>query len=677
MAVLSLHLPLRAQYFFNVKRTLKEMSHQVYFTSYSPDGKYILSTGSDNSIIIWNSETGIIYRTLTGLKKRPNAGVISGNMKLVISGGEDNLLSIWDPEKMEVTRTLSGHNGAIKSLDISPDGKLIASGSTDKTIRVWNLNTRNLVYELKAHKNVINTITFSPDGKMLASGGGDRALIIWDVSNGNIINSKTAHRGWIRDIAFSNDGELIATCGDDKLIHIWESRELTKIMTLEGHRDWVQTIAFSPDGKSLLSGGHDQIIILWDIATGKILQQSARQGQIILSLDIHPLKPDFVSASLLSEELKIWALSGLDQQQWTLKNNKVSSIQETVSDEKPLKNEASPKIELYSPVIKERSRVEHDKKDLALVGRVIDPAGVSVFMINQLPVKLNDAGVFQYNISLESGENPVSLIAVNNNGEITETLIKVDFSEIQSREKQIILPEIHKSRYFAVLIGINDYSDNNINDLDNPIRDAEDLSRVLLSAYNFEEENIILLRNPGRREMIMALDELSRNLTNQDNLLIFFAGHGYWDDKGKVGYWLPSDASRYNTVEWFRNSTLRDFIGSINTRHTMLIADACFSGAIFKTRAAFTDIPKSIEKLYELPSRKAMTSGILQEVPDESVFVKYLVKHLEENKEKYLPSEVLFSSFKSIVMNNSPNIPQFGVIQNVGDEGGDFIFIRK
>jgi len=84
--------------------------------------------------------------------------------------------------------------------------------------------------------------------------------------------------------------------------------------------------------------------------------------------------------------------------------------------------------------------------------------------------------------------------------------------------------------------------------------------------------------------MILALDELGRKLTMNDNLLIFYAGHGHWDDKSKLGYWLPSDAEMYNTVKWFRNSTLRDFIGSIQTRHTFLIADACFSGAIFKNK---------------------------------------------------------------------------------------------
>jgi len=73
-----------------------------------------------------------------------------------------------------------------------------------------------------------------------------------------------------------------------------------------------------------------------------------------------------------------------------------------------------------------------------------------------------------------------------------------------------------------------------------------------------------------------------------------------------------------------------------------------------------------------------MTSGNLkEEVPDKSVFLQYLIKRLEENKEKFLSSGVLFGSFFDAVISNSENIPQFGVIQNVGDEGGDFIFIKR
>jgi len=80
-----------------------------------------------------------------------------------------------------------------------------------------------------------------------------------------------------------------------------------------------------------------------------------------------------------------------------------------------------------------------------------------------------------------------------------------------------------------------------------------------------------------------------------------------------------------------------------------------------------------------MPSRKALTSGSLKTVPDRSVFVEYLVKRLKENQDKYLDAQKLFISFKEAVINNSPinQIPLYGVINEAGDEGGDFIFTRR
>lgn len=233
------------------------------------------------------------------------------------------------------------------------------------------------------------------------------------------------------------------------------------------------------------------------------------------------------------------------------------------------------------------------------------------------------------------------------------------------------------SEYHALIIGINNYEDPAMNDLYQSIQDAQKVYSTLLEKYSFREQNMILLTNPTREEMIAQLDGLSRKLGEDDNLLIFYAGHGYWDDNSGVGYWLPADARQSNTANWFRNSTLKDYIAGIKTQHTLLISDACFSGAIFKTRRAFPDPPMGIEKLYELPSRKAMTSGTLKEVPDKSVFIEYLIKRLEENEEDFITSEQLFSRLRTAVLNNTPNVPQYGEVKNTGDEGGDFIFIRK
>ncbi len=232
-------------------------------------------------------------------------------------------------------------------------------------------------------------------------------------------------------------------------------------------------------------------------------------------------------------------------------------------------------------------------------------------------------------------------------------------------------------KYYALLIAVEDYADPVITDLDKPIKDAQKLFDVLVNEYLFEKANVTFLKNPTREQIISSLDRLEKEVTKSDNLLIFYAGHGYWNETSQKGFWLPSDASKKNTSNWIANSSVSDYIRSIPAKHTLLIADACFSGSIFKTRAAFGSQDMSAMKLYELTSRKAMTSGTLTEVPDKSVFIDFLVKRLYENPDHYLPSEQLFFSFKPAVVNNTESIPQFGVVGNSGDEGGDFIFVKR
>ncbi len=234
-------------------------------------------------------------------------------------------------------------------------------------------------------------------------------------------------------------------------------------------------------------------------------------------------------------------------------------------------------------------------------------------------------------------------------------------------------------KYYGLFIGMQDYTDPKINDLDNPVNDATRLRNLLIQQYTFTPETAILLKNPTREDLLKSLDYLTEKLTAKDNLLIFYAGHGLYDEQLKSGFWLLKDATQGSRSNWISNGSLRDYIGGIKARHTLLVADACFSGGIFKTRDAFQTMTKADHELYKLNSRKAMTSGAMKTVPDQSVFIEYLLKRLGENEKTFLSSESLFASFKSAVINNSPNgqVPQFGEIRETGDEGGDFIFVLK
>ena len=231
-------------------------------------------------------------------------------------------------------------------------------------------------------------------------------------------------------------------------------------------------------------------------------------------------------------------------------------------------------------------------------------------------------------------------------------------------------------KFYALIIGNNDYQDPEIPSLDEPVSDATKLFDVLTTRYTFEKSNVTFLKNATYVQMIQAFDDLSNRITKNDNLLVFYAGHGWWNELKNLGFWLPIDAKKSNTAFWIPNSRISDYMSSIKSKHTLLIADACFSGSIFKTRGLI-DAKPSINKLYELPSKKAMTSGTLKEVPDKSVFLQYLVQRLTDNSERYISSDMLFASFREAVLNNSPTEPQYGTIQNAGDEGGEFIFILK
>ena len=228
-----------------------------------------------------------------------------------------------------------------------------------------------------------------------------------------------------------------------------------------------------------------------------------------------------------------------------------------------------------------------------------------------------------------------------------------------------------------MLIAVEDYQDPAISTLSEPLKDAIKLKEVLINKYTFDEPDIKILRDPSFETLNIEFEELSKKIEPSDMLLIFYAGHGYFDEKTNIGYWLPADAQQKNRAKWFRNSALVENIGAINSKHTLLIADACFSGGIFKTRAPFNNASLDIADMLKRPSRKAMTSGSLTTVPDKSIFMKYLLKVLNENENQYLPSEDLFDGIRIAMKNNSDTRPLYGEIQNVGDEGGNFVLIKK
>ncbi|MFZ1533735.1 MAG: caspase family protein, partial [Chitinophagaceae bacterium] len=237
---------------------------------------------------------------------------------------------------------------------------------------------------------------------------------------------------------------------------------------------------------------------------------------------------------------------------------------------------------------------------------------------------------------------------------------------------------VKEGRNFALLIGCQNYDDNTIPSLDNPIADAIKLKLILKNNYNYSDENIFTLFNPERSDFKKQFLELNESILPEDNLVIFYAGHGIWVEKEKKGYWLLTEAKINDVNTWLSNKEVLDMIARLPARHTLLITDACFSGSVFKTRGLNTDIPVAMQQMNQKISRVAITSGNDTEVPDKSVFMKYLVKALSENKEKYLTAQKMFiNQIIEAVMSETKTEPRYGTLELAGHVGGDFIFIKK
>jgi hypothetical protein len=260
------------------------------------------------------------------------------------------------------------------------------------------------------------------------------------------------------------------------------------------------------------------------------------------------------------------------------------------------------------------------------------------------------------------------------------TAIIITIYKHKSDKTNLISPTNYdpiKGKYYALIIGIDEYSDPQIVDLNSSIKVAESFFNLITTKYTFNESEIKLLRNATYNEIIDALDYFAKMVGPRDNFLVFYSGHSIIPEGADYSFWLPSDAKESDKRNWLRNSMLRDFLAAVSSKHTLLISDGFLPRAISMTESAFSGPSQDINLLNGLISRKAITATSLNVNPDNSVFLKYLILSLQDNREKYLTDEALFRKLLPRVLNQTDIPPQFFRLKECGDEGGDLIFVLK
>ncbi|QRV80120.1 hypothetical protein RhiJN_08135 [Ceratobasidium sp. AG-Ba] len=248
-------------------------SYWVTSVAYSPDGRRIVSGSRDNTVRVWDAETSAqIGDPLTGHSYSVTSVAYSPDGRRIVSGSGDKTVRVWDAETgAQIGDPLAGHSHWVTSVAYSPDGRRIVSGSDDKTVRVWDAETGAQIGDLfTGHSDLVTSVAYSPDGRRIVSGSDDKTVRVWDAETGAQIGDLfTGHSYSVTSVAYSPDGRRIVSGSDDNTVRVWDAETGAQIGDpLAGHSDWVTSVAYSPDGRRIVSGSHDNTVRVWDAEIG-------------------------------------------------------------------------------------------------------------------------------------------------------------------------------------------------------------------------------------------------------------------------------------------------------------------------------------------------------------------------------------------------------------------------
>jgi hypothetical protein len=247
-------------------------------------------------------------------------------------------------------------------------------------------------------------------------------------------------------------------------------------------------------------------------------------------------------------------------------------------------------------------------------------------------------------------------------------------------------PSYHLGNYHGLIIGINAYQNWSL--LQTAVNDAIKLKQVLIEKYGFNAENVTLRtdNDATRYRLIDDLRNIASRLNENDNFLIYFAGHGQLDDLTGDGYWIPVEGKLKDTSSWIAHSTVKNILSSekVKGKNIVVIADSCYSGTLLRGgQSSLSPTERNYnEKLLERAarrSRQVISSGGLEPVADggrdgHSLFAYYFLKALKENERNIVDLENLFhSQVWEAVSEIGDQRPTIGRLKTPMDEDGQFV----
>lgn len=695
---------------------------------FSPDGKYLVSASRDNTLILWDVPRQRMHRKLTKHQNVVYAAAFSPDGQMLATSSRDKTIKLWYVDSGENFATLNLRADQYvyaEALVFSPDGRYLASACVDHAIRLWDTDDHHAVATLRGHDGGVTSVAFSPDGRTLASGSRDRTVLLWDLPHFNIVPTHRIPEPLpvVEDITPPNivilsptervvpsTVEYLTVQGethDDNTIsevnvngqEVWITAEGRFTATVELSRGEneirvtatdtygnMETERFTivrsvsqpplPDPTPTPSADLDPPTLSLEVPTETEAIEFVIQGSVTDDSSVAEVKVnnreisvsqagDFTASISLVEGENEIRVTATDTH-GNMETNRFMLFRRT-----PPIDTIGPEIRILTPV-SNRARglqreIHIDAEFVTVSGTASDPSGVSEVSVQGAATQRTGEN-FTAEVELRRGDNLIRITAIDTLGNTSKKEITVYHSQY-----------VRAGKDYALLFAVEDYDD--WPELQNPVSDAESIQRDLEGLYGFQTE---LIKNPTRAGIFETFRRYAEmDYADDDQLFIFFAGHGYFDETFRGGYLVARDTRKpeddAEMLSYVSHSVIRDIIDRMRCKHIFLVLDTCYSGTFdrliamrgraeaLSERLTETDIQRKLQ----YTTRWYLTSGGNEIVYDDSPFVHQLLEALRSKGgvDNILTKDEILSYVQRLV-SPKPCASGFGI----DEPGSDFLF---
>jgi uncharacterized caspase-like protein len=355
-------------------------------------------------------------------------------------------------------------------------------------------------------------------------------------------------------------------------------------------------------------------------------------------------------------------------------NRVAAAVPKAITAPAPAPQPVTPVVvaDTIAPEIIVAGIIKTSKGNAVITGQVKDASGISALTLNGEKIAFKPDGTFSVIRSVPMGKSTMQLAVLDIPGNASKQTLSI--------ERSSLFKSVNFGTYHALIIGNNNY--DNLNNLETAEGDARAIADILSKEYKYQTQ---VINNATRSDIIGALAGYRAKLKANDNLLIYYAGHGILDEYAEEGYWLPVDAAKDNPSNWVSNGDLTNMIRAMRAKHVMVIADSCYSGTLVRAAEAKVKTAKAretwVKRMSGKRTRTALVSGGLEPVLDgggdgHSVFAKAFMDALKGNDD-VLEAQAMYAAIKRPVALESDQTPQYSDIRRAGHDGGDFLFVRR